>query len=147
MSAAARDSPNRPMIVVDGRVLGPGSYRPSSVVDLEDSPAWWGSLSVLGGLLVVAGTLLGAQRGEISAVGGTALFLLTAVLAGVERTELATATGIAGIVWLAGGISVVLGTSAGGLEVFAGFAVVGGACVALGILGSLRSRRRLDSPG
>ena len=146
MPAPSREPTDRPFIVVNGRVLSPAAYRPSTLVDLEDTPAWWSSLALLGVLLIAAGALAGDGRGEAVAVGAVALFLTTAVLAGYERTELATATGSSGVIWSALGISTVLGTDPSLLGTFLGFALGGSLALAAGLLGVARLRRSADSP-
>ena len=104
------EQPGRPVLAVNGQVVSPSAYRQSTFVELENTVAWWSSLGVLGALLVGAGILIGAGKGEVVAISGVALFIATAVLAGVERTEIATAAGVAGVVWTSAGISVALGT-------------------------------------
>jgi hypothetical protein len=134
-----RDRPDGPVIVVRGRVLGPGAYRPSSFADLEDTVEWWTALAVVGGLIVGAGLLVGTDQGDITAIVGVALFVVTAVLAGAERTELATALGVAGVVWTSAGISVSLGTDPSSLGSMIVFVAVGGAMV---VVGALRAQSR-----
>jgi|SRR5580658_1430821 hypothetical protein len=145
MSLTPREDPARPFLVVEGRVFPPSAYRPSTFMDLEDTPAWWWALAALGVLLLLAGVLVGAQRGEAVAIGGVALFLATAVLAGAERVEIATAFGAAGIIWTAAGISVVLGTDPSAVGSLVGFGVCGATLVAVGALGVVRARRARGS--
>ncbi|MGA8302685.1 MAG: hypothetical protein WA691_04880 [Thermoplasmata archaeon] len=130
------------MIVVDGRLVSPSAYRPSSIVDLEDTVAWWSSLAILGALLFVAGLLVGAGEGETVTLVGVALFFGTAVLAGAERTEPATALGVAGLVWTASGISLVLGTDPSLFGSLVGLAAAGGIVAVTGALGAVRARAR-----
>ncbi|MGA8542356.1 MAG: hypothetical protein WB947_02260 [Thermoplasmata archaeon] len=111
-------------------------------MDLEDTVAWWGSLALLGALLVTAGLLVGADMGETVAIAGVALFFATAVLAGAERTEWATALGVAGVVWTAVGISLVLGSDPSRFGSLVGLSVSGAAMVLIGILGAARAHRR-----
>ncbi len=132
---------------MNGQILSPSAYRPSTVVDFEDTVAWWSSLSILGALLVVAGILVGVGRGEVVAISGVGLFFATAVLAGVELTEGATALGVAGVVWTAAGISVALGTDPSLKGSLVGFVLVGVAAVGVGVLGSLRARARSGPTG
>jgi hypothetical protein len=133
---------DRPLIVVDGRLVSRSTYRPSSIVDLEDTVGWWSSLAFLGGLLLVAGLLVGAGEGEVVTLSGVAFFFGTAVLAGAERTELATPLGVAGVVWTASGISLVLGTDPSFLGSLLGFATAGGIAVVAGAFGAIRAHAR-----
>ena len=131
------------MILVNGRLVSPSAYRPSTFVDLEDTVEWWGSLATLGGLLIAAGVLVGAGRGETVATLGVTLFLATAVLAGTERTELGTAFGVAGVVWTAAGMSLVLGTDPSLAGSLVGFLAAGGMALVIGTLGAVRAHGRL----
>ena len=139
------------MIVVNGRVVSPTAYRPSRFTELEDTVAWWSSLTVLGALLAVGGLLVGAGAGEFVAISGVALFFATAVLAGLEQTEAATAVGVAGIVWTSAGISVALGTDPSLLGSLVGLGAAGGLALLLGVVGAFRAHARskpiLDPPG
>jgi hypothetical protein len=147
MSGRTNEPATHPLIRVDGRVLAPTSYRPTPFVDLEDSVAWWTALSILGAFLALAGVLIGSGEGEATAIGGVALFFATAVSAGAERAEIASALGTAGVVWTALGIAVVLGTDTARVGSLLGLAVSGGAFVAAGAVGALRAgRRRADAP-
>jgi hypothetical protein len=137
-----RDHRDRPIIVADGRVLGPSAYRPSAFAELEDTVAWWSALAVLGGLVLVAGVLVGSGRGEVVAISGVALFFATAVLAGAERTELATALGVAGVVWTSAGISLALGTDPSWAGSLVGLAALGGLGLLTGFVGALRANSR-----
>ena len=130
------------MIVVEGRVLSPSVYRASSFVELEDTVAWWGSLATLGALLVAAGVLLGADRGELVAIGGVTLFFATAVLAGAERPEPATSLGVAGVVWTSAGVSLALGTDPSLVGSMLGLSVAGAILLALGAGGAVRAHAR-----
>jgi hypothetical protein len=140
--AFPREEPSHPPIVVNGRVLPPSAYRPSTFLELGDTVAWWGSLALLGVLLAGAGILVGADQGEWLAISGVSLFFATAVLAGAERTEAATAVGVAAIVWTSAGIALVLGTDANLWASLLGFAAVGATAVALGSIGAFRVRAR-----
>lgn len=142
MSGRTNNDANRPVIVVDGRVLPPQAYRPSPFAALEGTLAWWSALSVLGGLLVVAGVLIGSNLGEATAIGGVTLFFGTAVCAGAERGEIATALGTAGLVWTGLGIAVVLGTDATPRGSLIGLGVCGGTMVGIGVVGAVRAGRR-----
>jgi hypothetical protein len=140
MSPPSREYPSRPPILVDGRVLAPSTYRPSTFVDLEDTPEWWSSLALLGALLATAGVVVFEGAGDAAAVGGVGLFFATAILAGLERTELATATGASGVAWCAAGISVALvGTPAPGNSAL-GLGLVGAGALIAGIWGAVRAR-------
>jgi hypothetical protein len=132
--------------MVNGRLVAPSAYGPSTFVDLENTVGWWSSLAVLGALLAVAGVLIGADLGDLVAVSGVALFFGTAVLAGAERTELATAFGTAGIVWTAAGISLVLRTDPTLVGSLVAFTFVGGAALAIGIVGAFRALARTSGP-
>jgi hypothetical protein len=147
MSSTPRDIASRPPIVVDGRILAPSVYRPSTFVEFEDTPAWWSSLSALGALLLLAGVLVGARVGDAVAVGGVGLFFATAVVAGAERTELATALGASGVIWTAAGISVVLGTDPSTFGSFLGIGLCGVALLIAGIVGRARTGGIATDPG
>ena len=135
------------MIVVDGEVVSPTAYRPSAFVDLEDTVAWWSALAVLGAFLFALGALVGRGLGETVAVSGVLLFFATAVLAGAERTEFATAVGAAAVVWTATGIAVVLGSDPSLFVSLLGFTIGGASFLALGSLGAARARARsLETP-
>lgn len=118
------------------------AYRPSTLVDFEDTVAWWAALASLGGLLVGAGVLVGLGTGDAVAISGVALFFATAVLAGFERIEAATAVGVAAVVWTAAGISVALGTDPSLVGSFVGLAGVGAVAVAVGCTGARRAATR-----
>ncbi len=141
-SVIQRDHRDRPVIVVDGRLLGPSAYRPSAFAELQDTVAWWSALAALGGLLLVAGVLVGSGGGEAVAISGVALFFATAVLAGAELTEMATALGVAAVVWTSAGISVALGTDPSLVGSFAGLAASGGLGLLSGFVGALRANAR-----
>lgn len=147
MSVLTRETPSQAPIVVQGRVLEPAAYRPSTFVDLEDTPEWWKALVLLGVLLVLAGVLVRAGAGELEAVLGVGLFFGTAVLAGRDRVELATAVGSAAVVATALGISVVLGTDPWVYETFLGFAILGAVLTLAGVLGLARSPQRRSERG
>jgi hypothetical protein len=142
MPPPPRNYPSGPLIVVNGRVLAPSAYRPSTLDDIEDTPAWWNSLALLGSLLILGGILVDARMGDVQAIAGTGLFFVTAVLAGVQRTELATATGVSGVVWTSAGISVVLGTNPSPIGAFLAFGLIGGAALLAGVLGGARTGAR-----
>ncbi len=135
-----------PFIVVGERVVPRSAYRPAPLGELADTAAWWGALGVLGAGLVAGGTLLGVRTGEVVAIGGVALFLLTAVAAGAERTELATALAVSGMVWTAAGISVVAGVDGSVFVTGLAFALVGAILLGAGIVG-WATRRRRPAPG
>jgi hypothetical protein len=132
---------------VGGRVVEPSRYRPSSVVRLEDTVAWWGSLGLFGGLAIGLGILAYGSGGSAAAVGGVALFLATAVVAGAERYEPATALAGAGIVWSSVGISLYLGTDPSPGSTFVVLSVVGAVALVLGGAGAFRVWARERSPG
>ncbi|HEY1197769.1 MAG TPA: hypothetical protein VGG32_03470 [Thermoplasmata archaeon] len=132
----------RTMIVVDGRVLEMPSYRSASTARLEGSVAWWGSLALLGGSLLVLGAFVGADLGSATAIGGVVLFLVAAILAGAERYELATALGVSAVLWTSAGIAVYLGTDPSLIGSLLAFAIVGVVALVAGGLGALRKRSR-----
>ncbi len=134
-----------PYIVVGERVVPHSAYRPAPLGELADTPAWWGSLALLGAATLLGGVLLGIRSGEVVAVGGVVLFLLTAVAAGAERTEIATALAASGMVWTAAGISVVAGVDGAVLATTLAFALVGAVLLGAGTVG-WASRRRVASP-
>ncbi|MGI0070612.1 MAG: hypothetical protein ACRECT_00810 [Thermoplasmata archaeon] len=130
------------MLRLDGPVVSPSVYPPSTFVDLEDSVAWWSALSTLGALLAGAGVLLGAGAGEAVAIGGVALFFATAVSAGLELIEAGTALGVAAVVWTAGGIAAALGTDPSPTGSLVGLGGVGVVLVIVGALGARRAGQR-----
>jgi hypothetical protein len=132
----------RSVAVIDGRVLEVPARRSASTLHLEGSVAWWGSLALLGGSLVVLGAFVGAGLGSEAAVGGVALFLATAILAGSERYEFATALGVSAVIWTSAGIAVNLGADPSWAGSFLAFAGVGVAALVAGGLGALRRRFR-----
>lgn len=137
-----------PFVVVDERVVPRSAYRPSPFEDLADTPAWWASLVLLGALTIVAAGLLGARDGEATAIGGVVLFLATAVVAGLERAEAATALAISGLLWTSAGISMAAGFDGDALATGIGFAVAGIGLVGIGSAGlvrALRTQRRVAS--
>jgi len=132
------ESTERRVLVVNGRVHEVPARRSADSVRLEGSVAWWASLVVLGGLLVVLGALVGADLGVAAAIGGVALFFATAVLAGDERYEFATALGAAGVLWTSMGIAVDLGTDPAPTASLFVLASVGVLTMFAGVLGGLR---------
>jgi hypothetical protein len=132
------ESLGRTILVIRGRVV---EVPPSRADYRRDPRAWWKALSLLGGTLLGLGVSVGAGLGPLSAIGGVALFVAAAVVAGSERYEFATALGCAGIIWTSAGIAIYLGTDPSlGLTVLA-FAAAGFAALAVGILGAFRARR------
>lgn len=130
------------MIVREGRVLGPAAYRPGVFRDLEDTVEWWSALATFGGLTLGAGLLAGAGEGDPLALGGVALFFLTAVLAGAERIEFATGVGTAALVWTATGIGIGLGTDPSFLGSLVALGAVGAAALCVGVRGAVRADGR-----
>jgi hypothetical protein len=144
----ARPEPrSSPFVVVGGRVLPHSAYRPTPLAELADTRAWRAALAVLGSLLVGAGVLVGSGSGEATAIGGVVLFLATAVVAGMERNEIASALAVAAIVWTAAGISVVTGTDGGLLASLIGFVLVGISFVAAGLMGIVHPRASRPAAG
>jgi hypothetical protein len=134
------ESSERVVLVVNGRVHEIPAHRSPGGPGPRDAADWWVALIVLGGALVVLGGFVGFNLGPEAAVGGVALFVFTAIVAGVERNELATALGAAGVVWTSAGISVTLGADPWLLGSALGFAIVGVAVVAGGEIGVRRAR-------
>jgi hypothetical protein len=93
-------------------------------------------------LVLLLGAFVGANWGSAAAIGGFAMFLTTAVLAGTERYELATGLGVSAVVWTAAGISVYLGVDRSLFGSFLGFAFFGSTALVAGVLGIRRSRLR-----
>ncbi len=131
-----------PVLRVADRIVRHAAYRPSPWADLADTPAWWGALALFGALVAFGGTTVGIASGEATAIGGVLLFLATAVVAGAERTEAATALACAGLVWTSAGISLATGADGAPLATFAAFVGVGAFLIALGTVGAVRSSRR-----
>jgi hypothetical protein len=127
---------------VDGRVIYRPGYRPSTFIDLQDTVEWWSALLVLGALLILAGALVVAGLTDPLAVAGVALFFATAVAAGSDRIELATAFGAAGVVWTATGIALALGTDGLPIPTAAAFQGVGLVALFVAAAGWHRARGR-----
>ena len=130
----------RLVVTINGRVHEIPAYRPATGSRLGGAEAWWRPLLLLGGLLLVLAGFVGADLGSEAAVGGVALFLATAVVAGTERYELATALGLAGVFWTAAGISVALRVDPSLNASLLGLALVGLVSLAAGVLSVHRSR-------
>lgn len=137
---AARGS--SPVLLVGDRVVPHSAFRPTPWADLADTPAWWGALALFGGFLVLAAVTIGAASGEATAIGGVLFFLAAAVAAGAERTEVATALALAGLVWTSTGISLATGTDGAPAATAWGFALIGGGLIVLGVAGAVRSASR-----
>jgi hypothetical protein len=133
-----------PVLLVGDRVVPHTVYRPSPWSELSDTPAWWGALALLGGLITLAGATSGISSGEVTAIGGVLLFFATAVAAGAERTELATALALAGLVWTSTGIALAIGTDGSATGTLIAFAALGVALVVVGVAGAARSTRRAE---
>jgi hypothetical protein len=131
-----------PLLLVGDRVVPRGAYRPSPWSDLADTPAWWGSLGVLGALVALAGGTSGIAPGEVTAIGGVLLFFATAIVAGAERAEVATALAAAALVWTSTGISLASGTDGSPSATLDAFVGVGVLLALLGVAGAMRSMRR-----
>jgi hypothetical protein len=131
----------RSIIVVNGRVLEIPAHRSVVFPPLEGSLAWWKSLALLGGMLVVVGAFVGADWGSAAAIGGVLLFFAAAILSGSERYEFATAVGVAALIWTSAGISVDLRADPSLIGSSLGFVVVGAAALLTGSYGILRSRK------
>jgi len=128
----------RLVVVVDGRVHEIPAYRSAPGPELAGARRWRGALLLLGGLLLGLGGFVGANLGAEAAVGGVMLFLATAVVAGTERYELATALGVSGVVWTSAGMSVALGADPSLTGSLAGFVIVGLVAVGTAALGPFR---------
>jgi len=134
-------APNyEPWLYVDGRAVAPSVYRPASIVDLGNTVAWWSSLALLGAAVAAAGLLVAGGAGEALAIGGVALFVITASVAGAERIEPATALGASAMIWTSAGIALVLGDRPPLGSVVAPMLAVGMSFLVLGTLGALRAR-------
>jgi len=131
-----------PLLLVGDRVVPHSAFRPSPWSELASTPAWWGALALLGSLVAVAGATAGIASGEVTAIGGVLLFFATAVAAGAERTEAATALALAGLVWTSTGISLATGTDGSAAATLDGFLGMGALLVVLGLAGVGRSMRR-----
>lgn len=140
--------PSRGLIYAGGRVFEPAAYRPSSVLRLEDTVAWWTAVAAFGFLLVAAGTMALGRSGTALAIGGVVCFLATAVVAGSERFELATVLAIAGVVLTSIGISIVLGTDPSILGTAIVLLIFGAFVMGAGAAGGRRAgaRERLPRP-
>jgi len=68
------------------------------------------------------------------------LFFITAVLAGAERYEFATALGVAALLWTSAGVAVYLGLGGSPAAWFVAFASAGVATTVAGTAGALRLR-------
>jgi hypothetical protein len=132
----------RTLILVNRRLHEVMTTSALDRVRLEGSAAWWGSLSFLGGSLLVLGAFVGANAGTAAAVGGVMLFFATAVLAGAEQYEFATALGVSALIWTSAGIAVYLGTDPTSFGSFLALTILGLAVLVTGGLGTLRKRPR-----
>lgn len=130
----------RRVLVINGRILEVAAYRTAGPPRLENTVAWWESLVLLGGMLLVLSGFAAAGWGARAAIGGVVLFLVTAVLAGVERYEFATATGIAALLWTSAGVAVLLGLGGRPVDWFVAFAAAGVAMAVAGAAGAVRLR-------
>jgi hypothetical protein len=130
------------VVVSGGRVLEVPSSLAAHHAYLANSVAWWESLALLGASLAILGALTGAVLGTAAAICGFTFFLITAVIAGTERYEFATALGVSGIVWTSTGISVSLGTDPSLVGSFVAFEVFGVSSLAVGVLGAVRAKHR-----
>jgi hypothetical protein len=139
----------RTVITVRGRVLETPVSRSPDAARLEDSVAWWSALGTLGALLALLGYPVVEGWGSPVAVLGVLLFFATAVVAGAERYEFATALAIAGVVWTSFGIAVVLGTDPSRLGSLVVLELLGSITVTTGALGAwrARARERRTAPG
>jgi hypothetical protein len=108
VAADARPS-DAARIVVGDRVVPRSAYRPSPWAEVADTPAWWGALALVGGLLVLAGGTAVLSSAEATAIGGVLLFFVTAVAAGRERAEWATGLAVSALVWTSTGIALASG--------------------------------------
>jgi len=144
------DSADRTVLVINGRVTEIPAHQPGGPVRIENSVPWWESVALFGALLIGLAAFLGARDGAAAAVGGVALFLLTAVLAGTERYEFATAAGVAALLWTSAGVALYLGVGSAPAVWFVTFASAGSATTVAGTVGAVRLRskgRRRSSAG
>lgn len=130
----------RRVLVINGRILEVTAYHSSGPPRLENTVAWWGSLVLLGGMLLVLSGFAAAGWGARAAVGGVVLFLVTAVLAGTERYEFATAAGVAALLWTSAGVAVLLEIGGPPVDWFVAFAAAGAALALMGTAGTVRLR-------
>jgi hypothetical protein len=105
---------------------------------------WAPALVVLGLGLVAGSGFLGGGLGEPSVLAGVGLFFATVALAAVERYNLAAATGTAGLVLVALGVALTLGTVHSSPAAIGSLAAVG---VALAAVGGAFARRASPSAG
>jgi len=134
-----RPAPSRTVRPAEGQLVDLPVGSVGSGVRGEAPNAWCQSAAVLGGGLVVLGVLVDRGVGTTTAIAGVSLFFATAVLAGFERYEWATAVGFSAIVWTAAGIAISLGTDRYPLGAAAGLGFAGAGLVVLGVV---RARRR-----
>jgi hypothetical protein len=134
--------PERMVLVVEGRVVEvPPSHRWGEVHP-EGSRDWYEAVALLGGMLLLLGAVAGESYGGAAAVAGFTMFLATAVLAGLERYEWATAVGVAAVVWTVVGISEFLGIDRSPLASFVGTGAVGALTLGVGLGGTLLRRAK-----
>jgi hypothetical protein len=134
------ESTGRTVLVINGRVMEIPGHRRTGPIGIESKLPWWGAVTALGLLTVALGSLLGLREGTAAAIGGVALFLVTAVLAGVERYEAATALGVSALLWTSAGVAIYLGLGGPALLWFAAFGSGGAAMAVVGMVGALRVR-------
>lgn len=128
--------------MLEGEVVTPRAYRPSTAFDFEDTVAAWSALAIAGTLIAIAGLLVVAGMGEAATLLGVGLFFGTAVVAGADRIEVATALGVGGVICMAAGVSAVLGSDPSRLGPFVGLAAAGALATGFGGVGALRAHRR-----
>jgi len=132
----------RLVIVVDGRLHEIPASHPAGRARGQESKTWSSSLTTLGASLEVLGGIEYAGLGPETAICGFALFLVTAVLAGDGRYELATAVGVSAIIWTSVGVALVLGTVTPSVFALVALAVVGGVALFGGFASRPHGRRR-----
>jgi hypothetical protein len=135
-------SSDRVVLVVNGRVHELSGHRSVDDVRFGATAAWWGALALLGAALLVLGGFVTGALGTAAAIGGVVLFLGTAVVAGAEQYEFATALGTSAVVWTATGISLDLGADPSLSASAVGFALVGFSILIAGAIGTWRNRAR-----
>ena len=132
------ESTGRTVLVINGRVMEIPGHRPAGPVGIERTVPWWSAVALVGLLTVVLGALLGLREGAAAAIGGVPLFLVTGVLAGTERYEVATGVGVSALFWTSAGATVYLGLGGPPVLWFAAFAAGGVAMTVAGLAGALR---------
>ena len=133
-----------PFVLADRRALERDRSSAVELLRVERTAAWYRSLGVLGGSMIVLGVLVGSNDALAAAIGGFVMLLATAIIGGAEKYELATVAGVSGVIWTSAGISGSLGTDPSPFVAFLTLALVGGFALATGVVGAVRLA---SSPG